>query len=86
MRHLPWQRKLSVSLCVFVRRFIHATRGDQIRVRLYGVLGLVWALAAVGAIAKLFFWARLRWALASTWGLAGSASPFVSSLIPLVSG
>lgn len=24
----------------------------------YGVLGLVWALAAVGAVAKLFFWGR----------------------------
>ncbi|WP_085982815.1 PAQR family membrane homeostasis protein TrhA [Octadecabacter arcticus] len=53
----------------------------------YGVLGLVWALAAVGAIAKLFFWARpSRWGVGLYLGLGWLSVALVSSLIPLVSG
>jgi hemolysin III len=53
----------------------------------YGVLGLVWALAAVGAIAKLFFWVRpSRWGVGLYLGLGWLSVALVSSLIPLVSG
>ncbi|AGI66728.1 hypothetical protein OAN307_c10130 [Octadecabacter antarcticus 307] len=53
----------------------------------HGILGLVWALAAVGAIAKLFFWSRPnRWGVGLYLGLGWLSVALVSSLIPLVSG
>ena len=53
----------------------------------FGILGIVWALATVGAIAKLFFWARpSRWGLGLYLGLGWLSVALVSSLIPLVSG
>jgi len=53
----------------------------------YGVLTLVWGLAAVGAITKLFFWGRpSRWGVALYVGLGWLSVALISSLIPLVSG
>jgi hemolysin III len=53
----------------------------------FSILGIVWTLATVGAIAKLFFWARpSRWGLGLYLGLGWLSIALVSSLIPLVSG
>ena len=53
----------------------------------YGVLTLVWGLAAVGVAMKLFFWARpSRWGVALYLGLGWLSIALASSLIPLVSG
>lgn len=53
----------------------------------YGVLGLVWALAAIGVTAKLFFWARPgRLGVALYVGMGWLSVALLTSLIPLVSG
>jgi len=53
----------------------------------YGVLTIVWGLAAVGVAMKLFFWARpSRWGVALYLGLGWLSIALASSLIPLVSG
>ena len=52
----------------------------------YGVLALVWALAALGAVTKLFFWARPgRWGVGLYLGLGWLSVTLVTSLFPLVS-
>jgi hemolysin III len=53
----------------------------------YSILGIVWALAAIGAIAKLFFWGRpTRWGVGLYLGLGWLSVALVTSLVPLVSG
>lgn len=53
----------------------------------YGILAVVWALAALGVAMKLFFWARPnRWGVALYLGLGWLSIALASSLIPLVSG
>ncbi len=51
----------------------------------YGVLGLVWGLAVLGAAVKLFFWARpTRWGAVLYVGMAWLSMMLVSSLVPVV--
>ncbi len=51
----------------------------------YGVLAVVWALAALGAIAKLFFWSRQgRWSTAFYLCLGWISVALLSSLWPLL--
>lgn len=53
----------------------------------YGVLCVVWGLAAVGALTKLFFWGRPgRWGVALYLGLGWISVALLSSLIPVVPG
>ena len=53
----------------------------------FGILGIVWALATVGIIVKLFFWTSpSRWGLGLYLGLGWLSVALVPSLIPLVSG
>ncbi|WP_281985169.1 PAQR family membrane homeostasis protein TrhA [Thalassorhabdomicrobium marinisediminis] len=53
----------------------------------YGVLALVWTLAAIGAAAKLFFWARPgRFGAGLYVGLGWLSVLLVSSLVPVVPG
>lgn len=53
----------------------------------YGVLVIVWGLAAIGVIMKLFFWGRpTRLGLVLYVGMGWISVALVSSLIPLVSG
>lgn len=51
----------------------------------YGVLGLVWGLAVLGAAVKLFFWARpTRWGAVLYVGMGWLSMMLVSSLVPVV--
>ncbi|SMX33662.1 PAQR family membrane homeostasis protein TrhA [Octadecabacter ascidiaceicola] len=53
----------------------------------YSILGIVWTLAAVGAITKLFFWGRpTRWGVGLYLGLGWLSAALITSLVPLVSG
>ncbi|HCP81019.1 MAG TPA: hemolysin III [Octadecabacter sp.] len=53
----------------------------------YSILGVVWALATLGAIAKLFFWGRpTRWGVGLYLGLGWLSVALITSLVPLVSG
>ncbi len=53
----------------------------------YGILGIVWALATFGAVAKLFFWGRpTRWGVGLYLGLGWLSVALLTSLVPLVSG
>ena len=53
----------------------------------YSILGIVWALAAFGAIVKLFFWGRpTRWGVGLYLGLGWLSVALITSLVPLVSG
>ncbi len=52
----------------------------------YGVLGLVWVLATIGVIAKLFFFGRPGvWGVGLYLGLGWLSVALVSSLVPVVS-
>ncbi|MDA9207697.1 hemolysin III family protein [Octadecabacter sp.] len=51
----------------------------------YSVLAFIWVLAAVGAIAKLFFWGRQgRWGTVLYLGLGWVGIALFSSLLPLI--
>lgn len=51
----------------------------------YGILALVWVLAILGALAKLFFWARASpWGMAPYAGLGWLGAALLTSLIPTV--
>lgn len=53
----------------------------------YSILGIVWALAALGAIAKLFFWGQpTRWGVGLYLGLGWLSVALITSLVPIVSG
>lgn len=53
----------------------------------YGILALVWAMAAVGVTIKLFFWGRpTRWGVALYLVMGWLSVLLLSSLIPLLSG
>lgn len=53
----------------------------------YGVLAVVWGLAALGAVLKLFFWARPgRWGVGLYLGLGWLSVALVSSLFTVVPG
>ena len=51
----------------------------------YGVLAVVWALAALGAAMKLFFWARpSRWGAGLYLGLGWISVALLGALVPVV--
>ena len=53
----------------------------------YSILGIVWTLATLGAVAKLFFWGRPTcWGVGLYLGLGWLSVALISSLVPLVSG
>jgi hemolysin III len=53
----------------------------------YGILAIVWGLAAVGVAMKLFFWGRpTRWGVVLYLGLGWLSVTLAPSLISLVSG
>ncbi|MCF2872448.1 hemolysin III family protein [Octadecabacter sp. G9-8] len=53
----------------------------------YGILAVVWGLAALGVAMKLFFWGRpTRWGVGLYLGLGWISLALATSLVPLVSG
>ncbi len=51
----------------------------------YSILAFIWVLAAVGAVAKLFFWGRQgRWGTVLYLGLGWVGIALLSSLLPLM--